>query len=52
MKIEIEIPINRIKEILIREFGLSDLESECDLMLIAIDNDGQTSPFTYLRITN
>ena len=51
MKIQIEIPIDKIKEILIKEYGLSDLDSECELHLVGIDNDGQSSPFTYLLIT-
>jgi len=52
MRIEIEIPIDRVKELIIKEFGLAELEAEQDLILIGIDNQGETSPFTYLRVTN
>jgi len=52
MKIEIEIPIDKIKELVIKHFGLEQLDEECELHLVGIDNDGQSSPFTYLRVTN
>ena len=52
MKIQIEIPIDKIKDLLIREYGLSDLDSECELTLIGLDKDGQTIPIPYIRITN
>jgi hypothetical protein len=52
MKIEIEISIDKIKDLVIREYGLSDLDSECELALIGLDKDGQTTPIPYIRITN
>ena len=52
MNIEIEISIDKIKELVIKHFGLEQLDEECELQLIGLDKEGQTTPIPYIRIIN